>query len=73
VDRVKVGGNLLREEFYLTNTSLLSGNEIGHLRNGYALIKLILNVTVKDEHGKFSFNEYETYTTIINQLYQNLC
>jgi hypothetical protein len=48
----KVAGYLLGEEFYLTNTSLLSGsqsfpkpdksgNETGHLGNGYAIIKTL--------------------------------
>jgi hypothetical protein len=49
----KVGGYLLGEEFYLTNTSLLSGSqsfpkpdkngyETGHIGNGYAFIKTIV-------------------------------
>jgi hypothetical protein len=92
----KVGGYLLGEEFYLSNTSLLSGaqtfpkpdksgSETGHLGNGYAIIKPIIvldpppanasilnfsftrgnDFVVKDEYGKFSFNEYGTYTSFV--------
>jgi hypothetical protein len=90
----KVGGYLLGEEFYLSNTSLLSGSqsfpkpdksgyETGHVGNGYAIIKSLLvldpppvissildfsftrsnDFVVKDEYGKFFFNESGTYTS----------
>jgi hypothetical protein len=92
----KVGGYLLGEEFYLTNTSLFSGSqsfpkpdksgyETGHFGDGYAIIRSVVvldpppvnssildfsftrsgELVVKDESGKFSFNEYGTYTSFV--------